>query len=117
MSQPDYIDILRIAKSMGIEPSPSKREPKVDSLGNPTMAKITESRLDELLDELEMCQMIIQHFDNQFRKMQQSLNQAQKNMGEIARFRLSWMTGGIPSDSKMAKGLPKEWFDNNEVIA
>ena len=90
MSQPDYIDILRIAKSMGIEPKPS-----------PSNGLITES------DELEMCYMIIQHFDNEFRKMQQSLNQVNKNMQEIARYRLSWMQPNLPMDL----------FDNEEVRA
>ena len=100
MSQPDYIDILRIAQKMGIEPKPS-----------PSNGLMTES------DELEMCYMIIQHFDREFRRMQQSLNQVNKNMQEIAQYRLSWMTGGIPSDSSLAKDLPKEWFDNKEVTA
>ena len=69
MSQPDYIDILRIAKSMGIEPSNGTTE----------------------RDELTMCRMIIQHFDKEFRKMQESLNKVNESMQDIARYRLTWM--------------------------
>ena len=94
MSQHDYIDILRMAKSMGIEPSPD--EPRV-----PSTYEYSKKEIQKMENELEMCQMIIQHFDNEFRKMQQSLNQVQKNMQEIARYRLSWMTG---------------WEDDNEQV-
>ncbi|MGB0165024.1 MAG: hypothetical protein ACPF9I_06405 [Candidatus Thalassarchaeaceae archaeon] len=86
MSQPDYIDILRMAKSMGIEPSPD--EPRV-----PPTYEYSKEEIHKMENELEMCRMIIQHFDNEFRKMQQSLIQVNKNMQEIARYRLSWMTG------------------------
>ena len=88
MSQHDYIDILRMAKSMGIEPSPSNT-----TLRKPSSHWYSEEEVLKMSMELEMCHMIIHHFDNEFRKMQQSLNQAQKNMQEIARFRLSWMPG------------------------
>ncbi len=94
MSQPygqDFIYLLNYAKSMGIEPSPSNVGP-----GEPSSHVFSEEEVLKMRDELEMCQMIIQHFDNEFRKMHQSLNQAQKNMEEIARYRLSWM--GLPSN-------------------
>ena len=113
MSQPDYIDILRIAKSMGIKPSPSK----VGGYGEPSPHVLSEEEVLKMRDELAMCKMIIQHFDREFRRMNQSLVQVNKNMQEIARYRVSWMTGGIPSDSRIAKDLPKEWFDNEEVVA
>jgi len=51
--------------------------------------------------------MIIQHFDNEATWMQQSLLQVNKYMQEIARYRLSWMQGGLPMDI----------FDNEEVKA
>ena len=95
MSQPDYIDILRIAKSMGIEPSPSNVGP-----GEPSSYVFSEEEVLKMRDELEMCQMIIQHFDNEFRKMQQSLNQVNKNMQDIALYRLTWMTGWEDVDEK-----------------
>jgi len=110
MSQ-DYIKALSMAEGLGIKVSPAGggmgRPEKLDSDGNPIMAVITQEKLDRLTDELEMCQMIIQHFDNEARRMQQSLTQVTKNMQEIARYRLSWMVGELPVDI----------FDNNEVKA
>ena len=94
MSQPDYIDVLRIAKSMGIKPSP-KEGPEV-----PSSYEYSKKEIQKMRDELEMCQMIIQHFDNEFRKMQQSLNQVNKNMQDIALYRLTWMTGWEDVDEK-----------------
>ena len=110
MSQ-DYIKALRMAEGLGIEVSPARgymgKPEKLDSDGNPIMAVITQEKLDRLTDELEMCQMIIKHFDNEATWMQQSLLQVNKYMQEIARYRLSWMQGGLPMDI----------FDNEEVKA
>ena len=111
MSQ-DYIKALSMAEGLGVKVSPATlgqgRPPeRLDSDGNPIMAVITQDRLDRLMDELEMCRMIIQHFDNEARRMQQSLTQVTKNMQEIARYRLSWMVGELPVDI----------FDNEEVKA
>jgi hypothetical protein len=101
MSQ-DYINALRIAKSLGIKPTPYNVEPKE----NPEMESIRKDKLDRMINELEMCHMIIKHFDNNLRKMEKDLNQASKHMQEIARYRLSWMVGELPVDI----------FDNEEVV-
>lgn len=109
MSQ-DYIKALSMAEGLGIEVSPAGggrvRPEKLDSDGNPIMAVITQQKLDRLTDELEMCKMIINHFDNEARRMQQAMNQATNTLQEIARYRLSWMVGQLPVDI----------FDNEEVV-
>jgi len=106
----DYIKALRMAEGLGIKVSPTTlgqgRPERLDSDGNPIMAVITQEKLDRLMDELEMCHMIIKHFDNNLRKMEKDLNQASKHMQEIARYRLSWMVGELPVDI----------FDNEEVV-
>ena len=119
MSQPygqDFIDLLSYAKSMGIEPSPSAGGLNVGA-GEPSshdhkiwekiraVEFLSEEEVLEMRHELEMCQMIIQHFDKEFRRMQQNLNQMNKSMQEIARYRLSWM------------GLPEAASDKEEVKA
>jgi len=99
MSQ-DYIKALSMAEGLGIKVSAAGggrvRSENLDSDGNPVMAVITQQKLDQLTDELQMFKMIVNHFDNEARRMQQAMNQATNTLQEIARYRLSWMQGELP---------------------